>query len=282
MTNTKKVIQLDEVKDQRSEYKGLQSLQKSVGGLSTITDEKLAIIASKMSEIDRANHTVGRSQTQTTNQLMSLTMMTDSPYRMMRQCLSQIEKKRSALEESYFKMKKKAILIKEWYAKGDEMSVLKAQEAEARAFRQKDYIDGALKEIATFQCAYDEIRESHNIPEKWDERDAEIAEIDHHIKQAFRQAHRDVVQTGSITGGNMEYLEQYGIHVQTATKIIRDYAASEEAMIAEGKMPTVQHLYAFLDRMALEFNDSHKLVMRRIGIKDLIKEDFLYLENKNG
>jgi len=282
MTNTKKVIQLDEVKDQRSEYKGLQSLQKSVGGLSTITDEKLAIIASKMSEIDRANHTVGRSQTQTTNQLMSLTMMTDSPYRMMRQCLSQIEKKRSALEESYFKMKKKAISIKEWYAKGDEMSVLKAQEAEARAFRQKDYIDGALKEIATFQCAYDEIRESHNIPEKWDERDAEIAEIDHHIKQAFRQAHRDVVQTGSITGGNMEYLEQYGIHIQTATKIIRDYAASEEAMIAEGKMPTVQHLYAFLDRMALEFNDSHKLVMKRIGIKDLIKEDFLYLENKNG
>ena len=280
MNNTQKVIQLDEVKDQQSEYKGLQALQKSVGGLSTITDEKLAIIASKMSEIDRANHTVGRSQTQTTNQLMSLTMMTDSPYRMMRQCLSQIERKRSALEESYFKMKKKAILIKEWYAKGDEMSVVKAQEAEARAFRQKDYIDGALKEIATFQCAYDEIRESHNIPEKWDERDAEIAEIDHHIKQAFRQAHRDVVQTGSITGGNMEYLEQYGIHIQTATKIIRDYASSEEVMIAEGKMPTVEHLYAFLDRMALQFNDSHKLVMRRIGIKDLIKDDFLYLENK--
>jgi len=280
MDNTQKVIQLDEAKDQLGEYKGLQALQKSVGGLSTITDEKLAIIASKMSEIDRANHTVGRSQTQTTNQLMSLTMMSDSPYRMLRQCLSQIERKRVALEEAYFKMKKKAISIKEWYAKGDEISIIKAQEAEVRAFRQKDYIDGALKEIATFQCAYDEIRESHNIPEKWDERDAEIAEIDHHIKQAFRQAHRDVVQTGSITGGNMEYMEQYGIHIQTATKIIRDYAASEEVMIAEGKMPTVEHLYAFLDRMALQFNDAHKLVMKRIGIKDLIKEDFLYLENK--
>lgn len=275
-----KVINLNEAKDQLSEYNGFQELQKSVGGLSTITDEKLAVIASKMPAIDRANHTAGRSQTQTTNQLMSLTMMTDSPYRRLRQCLSQIEKKRGALEESYFKMKKKAILIKQWYEKGDEMSVIKAQEAEAQAYRQKDYIDAALKEIATFQCAYDEIRESHNIPEKWDERDAEIAEIDHHIKQAFRQAHRDVVQTGSITGGNMEYMEQYGIHIQTATKIIRDYVASEDKMIAEGKMPTVEHLYAFLDSMAVQFNDAHKLVMKRIGIKDLIKEDFLYLEDK--
>ena len=278
--NINKVIKLDEAKDQLSEYSGFKELQKSVGGLSTITDEKLAVIASKMPAIDRANHTAGRSQTQTTNQLMSLTMLSDSPYRMMRQCLSQIERKRGALEESYFKMKKKAILIKQWYAKGDEMSVVKAQEAEAQAFRQKDYIDGALKEIATFQCSYDEIRESHNIPEKWDERDAEIAEIDHHIKQAFRQAHRDVVQTGSITGGNMEYMEQYGVHIQTATKIIRDYVASEDKMISEGKMPTVEHLYAFLDSMALQFNDAHKLVMKRIGIKELIKEDFLYLEDK--
>jgi hypothetical protein len=279
--NINKVIKLDEAKDQLSEYNGFKELQKSVGGLSTITDEKLAVIASKMPEIDRANHSAGRSQTQTTSQLMSLTMMSDSPYRMMRQCLSQIERKRSALEESYFKMKKKAIEIKQWYEEGSEMSVLLAQEAEAQAFRSKDYIDGALKEIATFQCAYDDIRESHNIPEKWDERDAEIAEIDHHIKQAFRQAHRDVVERGSITGGNMEYMEQYGVHIQTATKLIRDYTASEDRMIEQGKLPTVEHLYAFLDSMALQFNDAHKLVMNRIGIKDLIKEDFLYLEDRD-
>ena len=263
------------------EYKGFQALQKSVGGLSTITDKKLAIIAEKMVEIDRVNHTAGRSQTQTTNQLMSLTMMTDSPYRRLRQCLSQIERKRSALDESYFKMKKKQVLIKAWYDKGDEMSIIKAQEAEHQMVRQKDYIDAAFKEIATFQCAYDEIRESHNIPKKWDERDAELAEIDHHIKQAFRQAHRDMVNTGRIGLGNMEYMEQYGIHIQTATRVIADYIAGEDKMIAEGKMPTVNHLYAFLDRMADTFHDAHKDVMKRIGIKELIKEDFLYLEKKD-
>ena len=266
---------------QLSEYKGFQALQKSVGGLATITDEKLAVISKKMIAIDRANHTAGRSNTQTTNQLMSLTMMTDSPYRRLRQCLSQIERKRTALEEAYFKMQKKKLLISQWYEKGDAMSVIKAQEAESSMIRQKDYIDGAFKEIATFQCAYDEIRESHNIPEKWDEKDAELAEIDHHIKQAFRQAHRDMVNTGRIGLGNMEYMEQYGIHIQTATKIIADYIAGEDKMIAEGKMPTVKHLYAFLDRMAETFHDAHKDVMNRIGIKELIKEEFLYLEKKD-
>ena len=265
---------------QLSEYKGFQALQKSVGGLATITDKKLAIIAEKMVEIDRVNHTAGRSQTQTTNQLMSLTMMTDSPYRRLRQCLSQIERKRTALEEAYFKMQKKKVLVGQWYEKGDEMSVLKAQEAEHGLMRSKNYIDGAFKEIATFQCAYDEIREAHNIPENWDERDAEEAEIDHHIKQAFRQAHREMVGSGCITSGNMEYLEQYGIHIQTATRLIADYIASEDEMIAKGQMPTVAHLYAFLDRMAETFHDAHKTVMQRIGIKELVKEEFLYLEKK--
>jgi len=278
MGNTMK--KKDDNVTQLSEYKGFQALQKSVGGLATIDDKKLAIIDEKMVEIDRVNHTAGRSQTQTTNQLMSLTMMTDSPYRRLRQCMSQIERKRTALEESYFKMQKQKVLIKNWYEKGDELSVIKAQEAESNMIRQKDYIDGAFKEIATFQCAYDEIRESHNIPEKWDEKDAELAEIDHHIKQAFRQAHRDMVNTGRIGLGNMEYLEQYGIHIQTATKVIADYIAGEDKMISDGKMPTVRHLYAFLDRMAETFHDAHKDVLNRIGIKELIKDEFLYLEDK--
>ena len=275
--NANKIVKLNSKTD---EHKSHLALQESVGGLATITDEKLAIISQKMVAIDRANNTAGRSETQTTNQLMTLTMLTDSPYRRLRQCLAQIEKKRGALDEQYFRMKKKQVLIKQWYEKGDEMSVLKAQEAEHSLMRSKNYIDGAFKEIATFQCAYDEIREAHNIPENWDERDAEEAEIDHHIKQAFRQAHREMVGTGCITSGNMEYLEQYGVHIQTATRLIADYIASEDEMIVKGQMPTVAHLYAFLDRMAETFHDAHKTVMQRIGIKELVKEEFLYLEKK--
>ena len=99
--NANKIVKLN---SKTNEHQSHLALQESVGGLATITNEKLAIISQKMVAIDRANNTAGRSNTQTTNQLMTLTMMTDSPYRRLRQCLSQIEKKRIALEESYFKM----------------------------------------------------------------------------------------------------------------------------------------------------------------------------------
>ena len=243
-------------------------------------DKQLAKIAERMIEIDRATHTTGRSNTQTTNQLMTLTMMTDAPYRRLRQCLAEIEKKRSALDEMFFKLKKDRILIEQLLEKGDELSIVEAEEKQHSLNRSKNYVDGAFKEIAVFQEAYDEIRRSHNIPEKWDEKDAEEDEIKHHIRQAFRQAHRDVVNTGSIGLGNMEYLEQFGIHIQTAQKIIRDYITSEDEAIANGNFPTVNRLYAFLDRMVDTFHDSHKDVLARIGIKNLIKEEYLYLEDK--
>ena len=62
-------------------------------------------------------------------------------------------------------------------------------------------------------------------------------------------------------------------HIQTATKIIADYIVSEDKMIAKGNFPTVNQLYAFLDRMAETFHDAHKDVMKRIGIKELLKEE---------
>jgi len=259
-----------------------KALQKSTGGLATIGEKQLSKISKRMVEVDRANHTAGRSQTQTTNQLMTLTMMTDSPYRRLRQCLSQIEKKRSALDESFYKMKKDQYLVKKYKEKGDELSMIKAEEKENSMLRSKDYIDAAFKEIAVFQEAYEEIRLAHDIPEDWDERDAEEAEIEHHIKQAFRQAHRDMVNGGRIGLGNMEYLEQYGIHIQTAQRVIGDYIAEEEKMIAEGNFPTVNRLYGFLDHMVELFHDAHKQVLDRIGIKELIKDEYLYLENKDG
>ena len=263
-------------------YKGIKDLHKSVGGLATITDDKLAVISEKMVEVDRAILAVGgRSQTQTTSQLMTLTMMNDSPYRRLKQCLAEIDKKRRALDEAYFKMQKTKVNIAQWYEEGDKLSVIKAQEAENGLLRGKNVIEGAFKDIALYQSAYEEIRESNKIPEKWDEMDAEKEEVDHHIRQAFRQSHRQMVSTGTIDVGNMEYLEQFGVHPQTAVRIIKDYINSEEKEIAEGKAPTVVRLYNFLDSMVEMFHGAHELVLDRIGIKELIKTDFLYLEDKD-
>ena len=47
-----------------------------------------------------------------------------------------------------------------------------------------------------------------------------------------------------------------------------------------GKAPNVNNLYDFLDQMYEMFKDEYKHAMRRTGLKNLISEDYLYLEDK--
>tara|TARA_R100000656_G_scaffold103823_1_gene75618 strand:+ start:1059 stop:1850 length:792 start_codon:yes stop_codon:yes gene_type:complete len=249
-------------------------------GMATMTPNKIAKIRERMVEMDRANQSLGRKNTQTMNQLMTLTMLTESPYRMMRQCLTQIEKKRTAIEDSHFSAMTNTVNIKQLREKGDELSVIEAAKMEHGQSRHMIYIEGALKEIAVFQEAYDEIRKNHNIPENWDERDAELAEIRHHLRQAFRQSHRDMILTGTITQGNAEYLEQYGIHLQTARNVIAKYIATCEKLIEEGDVPNINHLYEFLDKVVEIFGNEYKHVMAHIGIDDLVRQEYLYRSNK--
>ena len=240
-----------------------QGIEQMMPPLTTMTSEKVSAISKRMVEMDRANQSLGRKNTQTTNQLMTLTMMTDSPYRRLRQCLSQIENKRSAIEDHYWRWREKEIEIDELRDKNDPLSVMKIEQHEYGQKRGAMYIEGALKEIAIFQAAYEEIRKNNNIPEDWDEYDAEMDEIRHHIRQAFRQSHRDMTLTGSITQGNAEYLEQYGIHLQTARNVIAKYIATCEKMLEEGNVPNVNHLYEFLDSAVEVFGQEYKNVVRK-------------------
>ena len=107
-------------------------------------------------------------------------------------------------------------------------------------------------------------------------------EIKHHIRQVFRQGHRDIILTGSITQGNAEYFEQYGIHLQVAKRYIEEYINASEKAIDEGQLPNVNHLYAFLDRMVENFKDAHQDVVNHIGLDKLLRGEFLYREDRHG
>jgi len=257
----------------------LAQIQNSISGMATITSDKIQKISERMVEMERANNSLGRKNTQTTNQLMTLTMLTDSPYRRLRQCLAQIERKKEALRDAYFKHQKLEVQIKEWEEEDTELSRIKIAEAKAGMEASKIYIEGALKEIAIFQEAYEEIRKNNNIPVLWDEEDAELDEIRHHIRQAFRQSHRDMVLTGSITQGNAEYLEQYGIHLQTARNYIKQYIDQCEGLIAEKAYPSIDHLYEFLDKCVETFGEEYIKTMNHIGITELVRSEWLF---KNG
>jgi len=278
------VKKLDKIQDKLDKVENYESqalaiTSENMGAMKTMTPDKIAKINERMVEIDRANNTTGRKNTQHTNQLMTLTMLTDSPYRRLRQCLAQIEDRRVAIEGNLYELKKGEIAFRELEQKDDELSILKCAWQKYQLKRSRTYIEGALKELAVFQEAYEEIRKNNNIPEFWDEEDAENDEARHHIRQVFRQAFRDTQLTGHISQGNAEYLEQWGIHLQTAEALVKQYLHKTEKMISEGRMPTIDHLYEFLDNCADLFENEYMKVMKRIGLDKIVRKDLLYKSN---
>ena len=249
--------------------------------LKVIDGKKLAKISERMKEMDRANLSFNKKNTQTTSQLMSLTMMCDAPYRRLRQVLAQIEKKRTTLEGIAFDLRKGKVKLKQLREKDDELSQIEADEMEHGFHRSKGYIEASLKELAVFQDTYDEIKKSFSIPDNWDEMDFEKEEISNHIRMAFRNCVRNVLVTGGMNTGTLEYLEQFGIHPVTAKKIVTDYLAEVESMTADGKYPSVTHLYEFLDKCAEIFQDAHLAVMARIGITELLKDEYMFMDMRD-
>ena len=265
----------------KTDSDNLIKMHQSVNGLATMTTSKIEKISERMLEVDRAINTLGHRNTQTTTQMMTLTMLTDTPYRRLRQCIVEINKKRDALRSTYYKLLKQQYRIKKWKEKGDEFSLIKAEEAEAEMAASKIYIDGALKEIAVLQEAYLEIQKNNNIPENWDEEAAELEEIQHHLRQAIRQSHRDMTLSGTISQGNAEYLEQYGVHLQVATKVIGDYINECNRMMKEdNQVPNINHYYEFLDNTTKLFSEEYKQVLKHIGLDNLVRQEFLYRSNK--
>ena len=257
---------------------GLALIEDLNTELAVIDSKKLAKISERMVEIDRANLTAGKQNTQTTSSLMTLTMLCDAPYRRLRQVLAQIEKTRTAIEENVFTMRKRKVELRRLRESNDELDIIEADQIEHGMLRGKIYLEGALKELAMFQETYDEIKRTHNIPDNWDEVNMEQEEISNHIRMAFRNGVRNVMTGGSLGNGTLEYLEQFGIHPITAHKMITSYMESTQQLIDEGRAPTVEHLYDFLDTCAETFKDAHKAVMKRIGIEELIKDEYLYQE----
>lgn len=256
----------------------------------TIDDEKLALIASNMPEINRATEVFGKQNSQTTSMLMSLNMIDAGPYRRLKQVLAQIERKRAALKEAAFKYQKDRVkydiltknILEEQDTLKQELLCIEQAELATNIADGKLYIEACLKEIGMYQEAYKEICKNYNIPEQWDENDYEEAEIEHHIKMAFTNGIRDVMMTGRLNVGTMEYFEQYGILPMVAFKFIMGYMDKIDAgtKLDEGKLPSIDTHYEFLNQMYVLFKDEFKRAMKHSGLDKVIHGDWLYRETK--
>lgn len=270
-------------------------------------DNKLAAIADRMPEINRATNAFGRKNSQTMGKMMTLNMISFSPYSRIKQCLAQIENKRTALKENIFKLQKEKIRLEKLVWQRDlykakmesetdpevvmdykfkiDLTDVDIQKKSAGISDTTLYIEGCLKEIGMYQKTYEEIRKNNDIPEKWDEEDFEKGEIEHHLKTAFLHLIRDIQMTGRINVGTSEYLEQFGVNPQTAELLVNNYLQEIKNlhMNGNGQMVTINVLYDFLEKAYQTFKDAHKQVLQEMGLENLIHEDFLYLEgDKDG
>jgi hypothetical protein len=300
-------LRVEELIDKENVYmqiatRGADPNAKELIDFKTFDEKKLALVAKRMPEINRATRIFGKQNSQATGKLMSLHMIAQSPYRRMKQCLAKIERKRSALKENIFKLrenkveldrylyKQKKLLnkiadIEEGKEDGDPVLLnfdlqdldIKIQKLAADISDSNVYIEAALKEIGMYQESYEEIRESYDIPKKWDEGDMERREIEEHVKTAFLHAIRDVEMTSRLNVGTHEYLEQYGINPHTAYKLVQEYLNNVDNFSGGAQ---IEMLYDFLDKMYDEFKDEYKKAMKRLGLKTLISKDFLYVEDK--
>lgn len=242
----------------------------------TLSNDALNRIESNMPEITRALQSFGRTNSQTTAKLMSLTMLTSgSPYRVLRQCLAEIQKRQAALEETMFNLREaqlKAELLKR--NPNDPLALLQAEREESKIYNSKLAIEGALKDIASFQEAYNQVRINNNIREDWDENDFEQAEVKHHTRTAFLHAYRDVMAHGLLNMGTLEYLHQFGIHPHAAFNEARLYINNLEQS-SESVLDT-SHLEIWLNEMVQKYSNSYQVAMKYLGLDELYTNWAMY------
>ena len=255
-------------------------LSKSVLGEmlngSSMSDEALQKICDRLPELNRAKMVIGRKNSQTTATLMTMTMIADSPYRQMKQCISQIDSKRNALIEAHFSGRKDTVEIARLEKSDDELDRIEAEHKRVLLAGVKTSAENAMKEIGMYQDIYEQIRTTHNIPVDWDEEDYEKTEVDHAIRMGFRQAIQNIMANGRVAVSTVEYWEQFGIHPMVGEKLTRDYLESVALEIQEHNSPNVVSMHKFLDKMVETFKDEHKHSLARIGVDAVINHQYAY------
>jgi BMFP domain-containing protein YqiC len=247
----------------------------------TIKSKELAEINDWMPVVNQKISAFQKQNSQTTTSLMSLNMVDSAPYRVLRQILAQVQKKRSALKENLYKLERKKIKYNNLNTKVDitELEELERKKLACDIIDAQGYIEASLKELGGLKRRYYEICKNKNIPEDWDEQDFEEQEIEHHIKSMFRNGLRDRLQ-GSHNMGTMEYFSQFGINSIQAYFLIDDYITQVKEAVHTGKSMGIETEYEFLDKMYELFKNEYKKAAKRIGLDSVTHADFLMKESK--
>ena len=105
----------------------------------------------------------------------------------------------------------------------------------------------------------------------------EKEEKKHHVRRAFELMYRNLLQTGRVSEGTIEYLQQYGIHPQVCMIECSGYIEYTSQRIANKDLPHANDLEEFLDEMGEKYyKNVDKTCERLFGKADFTNHDYMY------
>jgi hypothetical protein len=264
------------------------STQTITFSLSSISESKLnlpavAKVNQFLPELTEKTRAFDRNNSQHTLALMSLTMLNgQSPMRMIRQVMAEVEKRKMALAEAQVSHAKLLVEIQDLQKKDDPVSLAELRQKSFSLDMMESKVNGAFKDIATLIDAYINIKAKHGIDD-WDEVAFESEEKRHHVRRGFELMYRNLLEGGRAQTATIEYLQQYGVHPQVALTEVSGYIQYVAEQIKAGALPHANDLEEFLDQMSAKYFANVDATSERLfGRSNFVNPDYmLKLESKN-
>jgi len=206
-----------------------------------------------------------------------LTLSYLSPHRNLRQIAAELARKRDALWEAKWRCVERTQDVKELKEELEDLNKsgrtigIRRRELELQKKLEEQQmsiksIEGAMKDILSLTAFYDDLCKKHNIQS---EEEFEKQEAWSHLCRALSQSIRDMRQTGRISVGNQEYLEQIGINPSRVYIKLNSYLENEVACDDW----TVNSLHEFVVNLAEELAPLAEERMKLMGYRpDLVLE----------
>jgi len=270
---TSKLVKTEETKLEKQETIGF-AIQRN-----NINEAAVEKVSQYLPELDSKTKAFGSQNTQTTITMMTLTMLGgQSPFRMLRQILAEVEKRKGALSESQVGHAKLVREIKKLEDQTDDpVQAAKYRKACVSITTLENKINGSFKDIATLIDAYNNIKEKQGVSDEWDEEAFENEEKKHHVRRCFEMMYRNLLDGGRISTSTIEYMQQFGVHPQICQKEVSGYIAYTDDRIQQGGILHANDLEDFLDEMGNKYwEGADKTSERLFGKKDFTNKDFMY------
>ena len=246
---------------------------------NNINEKAVEKVTEYLPELDQKTKAFGSQNSQTTLTMMSLTMLGgQSSFRMLRQILAEVEKRKGALSESQVNHAKLVRDIKKLENQTDDpVQAAKYRKACVSIATLEQKINGSFADIATLIDAYNNIKETQGINDEWDETSFENAEKKHHVRRCFEMMYRNLLDQGRISTSTIEYMQQFGVHPQICQKEVQGYINYTDDRIQGGEVLHANDLEDFLDEMGEKYwEGADKTSERLFGKKDFANKDFMY------